>query len=72
MPVRTLYEWKRMPIPESTLPHRERTRENRKQYDDQKKKFMSSARSSSRGVVKSSIPIWKDSDTRSIIQKSVA
>ena len=36
VPVRTLYEWKRKPIPESTRPHNFRTRENQKEYDDLK------------------------------------
>ena len=36
IPVRTLYEWKRKPIPGSTRPHHVRTRENQKQYEEQK------------------------------------
>lgn len=31
VPVRTLYEWKRKPIPESTRPHNFRTRKNQKE-----------------------------------------
>ncbi len=38
IPVRTLYAWKRKPIPESTRPHKVRTRENQEQYDEQKNK----------------------------------
>lgn len=34
--VRTLNEWRRMPIPESTHPHNFRTLEDQKQYDDLK------------------------------------
>ena len=40
IPVRTLYEWKRKPIPESTRPHNVRTRADQEWYEEIKQKVL--------------------------------